>query len=484
MGKKARKHPAENLAQTAKDAGVPREQLENFLSAGYIPQPKQLQFHAACRQADRADGPDQIGYGGARGGAKSHSIFAQIGLDDCQRFPGIKALYLRKVAKNAREQFEDLRRAVLRQVPHEYNRGGGVITFQNGSRILIGHFRTEAEVEQYLGLEYDIIAIEEATTLTSNKYKTLRDSNRTSKPNFRPRIYATTNPGGVGHVFFKERFVTPHRRGEYVAGLEKQTGYTRFIPATVDDNVFIDSDYRRKLEENVGWKLKAYRYGDWDIMAGQYFSNWRYDVHVCAPWPIPSHWPVWAALDYGFTHPTAVYFLTENDGRIYVIAEHVESKRLPQWHVEAIRAMAGRLGRDLSEIVPFVAGPDVFQQKGDKDAKTIAEQYEEHGITLVAAPNDRVSGWGELLHLLGDVDADPPIAPRLQVFATCARLIETIPALQHDPHRPEDVLKWNIDEDGVGGDDPADGLRYAIMARLVDYEPALFGGERKRMIVR
>jgi phage terminase large subunit len=42
----------------------------------------------------------------------------------------------------------------------------------------------------------------------------------------------------------------------------------------------------------------------------------------------------------------------------------------------------------------------------------------------------------------------------------CGRLIETLPSLQHDPNRPEDVLKVDADEDGNGGDDAADALRY------------------------
>ena len=39
----------------------------------------------------------------------------------------------------------------------------------------------------------------------------------------------------------------------------------------------------------------------------------------------------------------------------------------------------------------------------------------------------------------------------------------------HDPNRPEDVLKVDADEDGVGGDDSADALRYlvATKARIV-----------------
>ena len=57
------------------------------------------------------------------------------------------------------------------------------------------------------------------------------------------------------------------------------------------------------------------------------------------------------------------------------------------------------------------------------------------------------------------------IRPTLFVFDRCARLIECLPQMQHDPHRPEDVLKVDCDDDGVGGDDPYDCLRYGLMAR-------------------
>jgi hypothetical protein len=47
----------------------------------------------------------------------------------------------------------------------------------------------------------------------------------------------------------------------------------------------------------------------------------------------------------------------------------------------------------------------------------------------------------------------------------CGRLIETLPGLQHDPNRPEDVLKVDADEEGVGGDDAADALRYLVATK-------------------
>ena len=57
------------------------------------------------------------------------------------------------------------------------------------------------------------------------------------------------------------------------------------------------------------------------------------------------------------------------------------------------------------------------------------------------------------------------VEPTLFIHKRCARLIETLPALQHDPNRPEDVLKVDADEEGVGGDDCADCLRYLVATK-------------------
>ena len=54
------------------------------------------------------------------------------------------------------------------------------------------------------------------------------------------------------------------------------------------------------------------------------------------------------------------------------------------------------------------------------------------------------------MNRFGDVDAG--VAPSLFIHKRCGRLLETLPALQHDRNRPEDVLKVDADEEGVGGD--------------------------------
>lgn len=445
----------ERLVATAAGSGAPPDQLLNFLGAGYVPQPKQWEFHAACRQADLPDGPTQIAMGGPRGGSKSHALMAQVSLDDCQRYPGLYVLYLRKIGKAAREALEQLRQKTFAGLAHDYARQLGVIRFPNGSTIVVGHFKDDRDIDQYVGIEYDIIVVEEATQLSQQKLDLLFGSLRSTKPGWRARAYLGFNPGGIGHQYIRSRFVLPWR-----AGRERET---RFIFISWEDNAFIEPEYVTYLDSLTGVLRRMWRDGDFDVGAGQFFTQWNYDTHVVRPFDVPAHWAMWGSMDYGWAHPTAVHWHVEDgDGNVYTIAEHVQSRWLPAQHAAALKAQMARLGRGAARLT-FAAGHDAFAQKGDQEGKTVAEQYTEHGITLTPASIDRISGAAEMLGRLGNPEAG--VAPSWYIFDTCARLVECIPGLQSDPNRPEDVLKVDADESGEGGDDPYDSARYGLMER-------------------
>ncbi|HOH39814.1 MAG TPA: terminase family protein [Verrucomicrobiota bacterium] len=444
----------ERYFAVGRSVGCPEDQMDNFERAGVILQERQLAASAAARLCDQADGPTAVGYGGARGGGKSHWLLAQMGADDCMRVPGLKCLLLRKVGKSVMESFEDLRRRIFTGLKHEFSAYRGLLTFANGSRIIAGHFQAEKDIDAYLGLEYDVIGIEEATTLSSRKHQDITTCCRTSKPNWRPRIYSTTNPGGIGHAWYRMKFVLPF--------MEKRERETRFVPARVSDNAFNNPEYQRVLEGLSGWQRRAWLDGDWDLAAGQFFTTFRRDVHVLADFDETRAREWFCALDYGFAHYTVVLLgCTDGDGNLFVVDEHAERLWLPQRHAAAVKAMLARHGLAPDQLRRFVAGTDVFSRQSD--GTTIAAQYGREGITLRPANMDRINGWAELLQRLGDPEGK--ISPRLFIHRRCGRLVETLPSLQHDPNRPEDVLKVDADEDGVGGDDAADALRYLVATK-------------------
>lgn len=444
-----------NLIEAAKSASVPSGSLKRFLAAGYVPQPKQLLFHAAARRADTEANPNEIAFGGARGGGKTHTTFAQVALDDCQRIPELKVLFLRKVSKAATEAIEDLRLSVLKQTPHHFKVQKSTIVFPNKSRIIVGHFAHEKDIDNYLGLEYDIIVIEEATQLSQSKIDKIKTCNRSSKDNFRPRVYYTTNPGGVGHQWFKKKFVEPFRKG-----LEN---LTRFIPSTVLDNKKLNKEYIGELRKLTGWLRAAWLDGNWDVFAGQFFSNFSYDRHVGKPGRMPQpkqqQLTVWCALDYGYKHWMMCYLFCSMDGVIYVLDELARRKTLIGPYCDSIEEMLARHDLSLSDLSNFYAGADVFGKKGDT-GESYADEFAKRGVFLRAANTSREQGAGKILTLLGD--AEQHIEPSVIISSNCARLIETLPILEHNPDRPNDVLKIDTDDEGTGGDDAYDAFRYGV----------------------
>ncbi len=308
----------EDYIESGLDAGCPVDQLANFTKAGITLQPRQLMASATARSCDLADGPTAIGYGGAWGGGKSHWLLAQMGADDCQRVPGLKCLLLRKVGKSNLENFEDLRRRLFNKLSHDFAASRGTLIFANGSRIISGHFQNEKDIDAYLGLEYDIIGIEEATTLTSRKHQDITTCCRSSKVQpdgrpWRPRMYSTTNPGGVGHAWYREKFIVPHERGE-----ERDS---RFGSARVTDNRFTNPEYVGVLQNLTGWQKRAWFEGDWDIAAGQFFTNFRRDLHVIEDFDDLRAREWFCALDYGYTHYTVVRLgCRDADGNIFVVS--------------------------------------------------------------------------------------------------------------------------------------------------------------------
>ncbi|MEI8292293.1 MAG: hypothetical protein WCH99_22710, partial [Verrucomicrobiota bacterium] len=258
-----------------------------------------------------------------------------------------------------------------------------------------------------------------------------------------------------GHSWYRKRFIDPWQRHAETE--------TRFIAARVTDNRWNNPEYIRVLQNLTGWQKRAWLDGDWDIAAGQFFTTLRRDVHVVNDFDETRAREFFVALDYGFAHYTvALLGCTDGDGNIYVLDEHAERLWLPERHAAAIKAMLARHGLDPMRLRRFVAGADVFSRQSD--GTTIAAQYAKHGINLRCANTDRVNGWAEIMSRFGDIESG--IRPTLFIHSRCSRLLDTLPALQHDPNKPEDVLKVDADEDGVGGDDAADCLRYLVATKI------------------
>ena len=442
------------LISIAKESGCPPAQVTNFLTAQYVPLEWQWDFHAMARECDKENGPVEIACGGARGPGKSKAVFSQISLDDCQRFPNLKVLFLRQTAQSAQEAFGDLIESTLTS-KITFERKNNNVIFPNGSRILLGGFHDEKDIDKYIGIEYDLIVVEELNQLSLEKLDKLRGSLRSSKKGWRPRLYTSFNPGGVGHSFVKSRYVIPFRTNNETS--------TRFIPSNYKSNAFLNKEYTDYLEGLTGDLGKAWRDGEFDLFAGQFFTEWRYDVHVVEPFEIPKEWTRFMAGDYGFSNPSSIgWYAISPEGCLYRYKElYGTGMGYTKLATEAVAIT------DPKETIEYcVFDPAFWSKKGERDdelsgAEVFSTKWQEltkESLRMIRANNSRVVGWGVVREYLKLLPRDEGLDSKFKVFKTCADFIRTVTEQQHDKRNPEDL-------DSTLEDHAMDEFRYAVMSR-------------------
>lgn len=401
-------------------------------------------------------------YGGAKGGGKSRGM-RDIFLLRRLEYPGTVGGIFRRTfpeldANHIQKLFQE--RPALREYWHESKK---TLFLPNGSSLRFCYCKTIADVDLYQGQEFDDLGIEEAGQWTETMVNRLRGSNRTTKPGVKPRTALTGNPGGIGHGYLKRLFVQKKYKPE-----ERPEDYN-FIQALVDDNQALmenDPDYVRRLESEPNLALrKAFRWGDWDIFAGQFFQEISQDIHFIKPFDIPTHWNRFGAYDFGFNHPAAFgWFANDSDGNTYLYRELIK----PGLRVDQFARELNQYS-DTKLLHPIPAGLDCWTTKNvlkdDKQPPTVAEEFQSHGIKLQKAIIDRIQGAAQLRSYLAWREK-PNSKPRFYIFNTCPVSYDTISRMVHDPDRLEDVLKIDAtDGDPESGDDAYDMVRYGLMSR-------------------
>jgi PBSX family phage terminase large subunit len=350
---------------------------------------------------------------------------AQVGLDDCQRAPGLKVLFLRKVLKSAAESFDDLVRRVFAHIPHDMR--DGRVVFENESRILIGGFNNERDIDKYLGIEYDVIVIEESTQLTGEKRDKIRGSLRTSRLDWRTRMYESTNPDGIGHSAFKELYIQPFR--------SRTENKTRFFPSTYRDNPLLPKEYIEYLQSLKGSLGSAWRDGDWDVFSGMSFPQFDPDLHVIQPFQIPAHWPKWRAIDWGTGAPFCCLWLAKDldRNRVFVYREIYQNRLTDREQARLVKELTPPDER----ITITYADPSMWSTKNLQGVwGSTADEYAAEGIILTKANNDRIGGKRNVDRILATL---PDGRPGVQFFDNCTHIAEQLASLVSAKKNPEDV---------------------------------------------
>lgn len=293
---------------------------------------------------------------------------------------------------------------------------------------------------------------------------------------------ATANPGGVGHGWVKERFITAAVPGNTIytsedivtpEGQKMRVKSSRiFIPSTVFDNKELlknDPQYLARLAILPEAERNALLYGDWDSFSGQVFMEWRNDpvhykdrrqTHVIEPFRIPSGWKIYRGFDWGYSKPFSVgWYAVDYQGRMYRIRELYGCTGVPN---VGVKWTAQEVAKKIREIettdenikgrrVWALADPAIFAQDG---GESIADMMAKEGVYFDKADHTRIAGKMQMHYRFAFDEEEKPM---LYIFNTCRHFIRTIPALVYDDTDVEDI-------DTDTEDHIYDECRYVCMA--------------------
>lgn len=430
-------------------------------------------------------------YGGAAGGGKSDSLLAEALRQ--VHIPHYRALILRKTYPQLSELIDRSRELYSAVFPSaRYNSTNHVWVFPSGAKIYFGSMQHAKDKIQYQGKRYDFIGFDELTHFTFEEYSYMFSRNRPGGEGTRVYIRATANPGGIGHGWVKQRFITAAEpltpivdnytvttpEGEQISIKKKRI----FVPASVFDNQKLlsnDPEYLASLAMLPEAEKKALLYGDWDSFSGQVFTEWKNDpehyldrrwTHVIEPFKVPSDWLIYRGFDFGFAKPFSVgWYAVDRRGCIYRIAEYYGCTETPNTGLKIdpyeiateIKRIESENENLKGKTITGIADPSIFDRsRGESVADMMA-----------ASPNFLAWSGGDNTRIAGKMQYHYRFAfnsegfPMFYCFNTCKHFIRTIPALVYDERRVEDIN--TAQEDHI-----YDECRYVLMENPIAPTPS------------
>jgi len=495
-----------------------RVEVQSVVEREFTPTKKQNDFIAIPWSVKEAL------YGGAAGAGKTELIIWLPLIYQFHEHPLYKGIILRRNLKQLETELISRSKEIYPSLGGVFNDTKKKWTFPSGAVQYFGGADKEDDIRKFDSDQYNLISYDEATHFTEFQYSYLVMSRLRSRCADLPAIARSgTNPGNVGHAYFKKRFVKPWKEG-YRLLIDSITGLKRiFIPARIQDNPTLlanNPEYIQQLMSLSEAEKKAKLYGDWDTYEGQVFNEFRLEPlsdepdnarHVIEPFSIPSWWPRFIAIDWGYAAYTVIYWAALSpNGRVFIYREYAfKGKKVVDYLTDLINLTQPE-EREILAKVKICHSAD--QNKGepstiyDQLQKSLRKAEFKCGIELGErnringklalheylrwTPKDSVAKiyggdfdkeyadkvyrlYGQTAYVeyvkLFEQEKDEKNLPKLQIFDTCPMLVETIPACVYADSPEEGKKAEDVKE--FDGDDPYDCIRI-LLTGIREYQVA------------
>jgi phage terminase large subunit len=444
----------------------------------YALQEKQYEAYQLTPLVTDADQPypEWIGYGGAAGGGKSYLTRA-IAVAVAFKWPGSTSIIFRRTEREVIENHVNKLRVEL---PDHFADGARVYswngqemcaTFFNGSRIYFGYLKSNADFMRYQGQEYDFMGFEESTHYMWRWVSWLMGNrSRATVAGSRPFGFFPSNPGGIGHAWYKRLFISRLYHEEN----DEQAEDFAFVQARLRDNRILmarDPRYERRLNRLPEPYRSWQRDGDFSQGAGAALPELQRDKHLIPPFKPMPHWFYFASFDWGFKHPWSFgVYAADEDGTVYKLETITGMLQQPAQIAERI---IKQTPIPIERIAKMVAGHDLWAKRRayGEVGKTLYDRFADLGLVFLQADIDRVQGLESLRTATSwktqGIDEDGQVGPGepgFLLFDTPGnrKCYQQLEDMTPDPENEEDVIKVHADDRGEGGDDIYDETRYAL----------------------
>ena len=408
----------------------------------------------------------EILYGGARGGGKSDAgiVWLLKGVND----PNYIGLCIRRNYSDLRNWLD---RAKQLYTTATCTGNPAVFQFPSGAKIYTGHLSQENSFEVYQGWNISRLLIEELGQIPNEESYLKLVSSVRSTTNIKPQVFTTANPGGAGHQWIKKRWKIGQKKPNVAFKDEISKRKRIYIPATIDDNPTLknsDPEYVRFLESLPEPMRSAWRYGDWDVFAGQYFKEFDPRIHCISEEKAKSmgygeeYNNRYIGIDWGYSAPFgAVWIEVTPQNKVFCYKELYGTEKHPMEWAELINKMTPE------SITMSLGDPSMWTRNPMSWNNPSTQMYSDRSIAnaligdvarplvpnLQPANNDRVNGWRNIAQLM---HYDDKIKPNFYIIqGSCPNLLRTIPDMICDEKKPEDI-------DTTLEDHICDALRYAL----------------------